>query len=270
MNHYNLDFTGDLRAQRRINDALWRDDDGTASASFSSFDAWIEHCSGHPSTECLGQRRAAGAPITMAHFQNDLAFSDPAVPDLVLQLVVGGGTSLTFDAGFGPVQVRASSSSNHFCTVPAGRPFEVSEAEPSPFELLVLGLPWSAMRARVEETLQREVPDLGGAVHGRLLRDDKVTRLMHELWSEAASDCPGGSVYTEGLASALVGRLLQLGKTPLPDVPRAGRAGGKLSAATMRRVEEFVAERLEGALRLDELADVACVSKFHFSRLFKR
>ncbi|MEM8782413.1 MAG: AraC family transcriptional regulator, partial [Planctomycetota bacterium] len=47
-------------------------------------------------------------------------------------------------------------------------------------------------------------------------------------------------------------------------------AGGKLSAATMRRVEEFVAERLEGALRLDELADVACVSKFHFSRLFKR
>jgi AraC family transcriptional regulator len=45
---------------------------------------------------------------------------------------------------------------------------------------------------------------------------------------------------------------------------------GKLSRARLRRVLDYIEDHLEAPLSLSELAAIACLSAFHFSRCFKR
>ncbi|HUC66050.1 MAG TPA: AraC family transcriptional regulator [Stellaceae bacterium] len=47
-------------------------------------------------------------------------------------------------------------------------------------------------------------------------------------------------------------------------------APGRLSRARLRRVLDYIEDRLEEPLSLSELAAIACLSPFHFSRCFKR
>lgn len=52
-----------------------------------------------------------------------------------------------------------------------------------------------------------------------------------------------------------------------PGTPRAER--GALPAAALTRVKSYIEENLETDVRLDMLADVAELSEFHFSRMFR-
>jgi AraC family transcriptional regulator len=40
-------------------------------------------------------------------------------------------------------------------------------------------------------------------------------------------------------------------------------------ADRVRRVREYITERLDDELRLEDLASVACFSPFHFHRIFR-
>lgn len=99
------------------------------------------------------------------------------------------------------------------------------------------------------------------------LRDNVILNiglaLKHELYSEGL----GGKLYADSLANLLAVHLLRHYCTSGKYVER--HYGG-ISADKLRQVKDFITENYARDLRIEELADVAGMSRFHFSREFKR
>jgi AraC family transcriptional regulator len=87
-----------------------------------------------------------------------------------------------------------------------------------------------------------------------------VTTLNHEIEVGVAD-----KILVESLGTALCIRLARrfLGRLPLP-------VSGGLSPDRLQRVRDYVEEHLDDDLSLTMLADVACLSPYHFSRSFKQ
>ncbi|WP_166178218.1 helix-turn-helix domain-containing protein [Rubrobacter tropicus] len=98
-------------------------------------------------------------------------------------------------------------------------------------------------------------------------QDDAVKHIGLAMLAEMESGGTGGRVYGDSLATALATHLLRNhGASPqaAPD-----RKGG-LPRSALRRVTDFVNENLSMDLGLSEMAGVANLSQYHFSRQFKR
>ena len=98
-------------------------------------------------------------------------------------------------------------------------------------------------------------------------RDDAVKHIGLAMLAEMESGGAGGRVFGDALATALATHLLRNhGASPqaVPD----GRGG--LPRSALRRVTEFVNDNLATDLGLSEMAGVANLSRYHFSRQFKR
>jgi len=124
--------------------------------------------------------------------------------------------------------------------------------------LLIGDAPLRTMLAQLEGQ-----PLAGGAT--LRIRDPLLVPLIRGL-AEAVERGDRGPV-TGPLGDALVARLAD---AMLARVPVAGNDGGGLAAWRLRRVEAFAAENLGRTIRLAELAAVAGLSVFHFSRAFKQ
>ena len=98
-------------------------------------------------------------------------------------------------------------------------------------------------------------------------RDDAVKYIGLAMLAEMESGGVGGRVYGESLATALATHLLRNHGTS-PQVMPDGRGG--LPRSALRRVINFVDDRLSKDLGLSEMAGVANLSQYHFSRQFKR
>jgi AraC-like DNA-binding protein len=86
----------------------------------------------------------------------------------------------------------------------------------------------------------------------------------HEDWQEAALE------IGDRQPIALDARPLQPG-TIAPTTPFIGpSAKGRLDRRRLFRVLDYIDRHLEGDLTLDSMASVACLSRFHFARAFKR
>jgi AraC family transcriptional regulator len=94
-----------------------------------------------------------------------------------------------------------------------------------------------------------------------------VRAVADALMSEAEAGYPGGRLYGDALCTALAVHVARHHSIPrtAPPLHRAG-----LSAGSLRRVVEFVDQRLQEDLTLARLAGVAGLSPFHFARMFKR
>jgi AraC family transcriptional regulator len=95
------------------------------------------------------------------------------------------------------------------------------------------------------------------------LQDPLLSQIVTTLTQEIA----GGSadrILVESLGTALCIRIAQrfVGRLPLP-------TSGGLSAERLQRVRDYVEAHLDGELSLTVLADIACLSPYHFSRSFK-
>jgi AraC-like DNA-binding protein len=86
----------------------------------------------------------------------------------------------------------------------------------------------------------------------------------HEDWQEAALE------IGDKQPVALAARLLQPG-TIAPTTQLIGpSAKGRLDRRRLFRVLDYIDRNLEAHLTLDNLASVACLSRFHFVRAFKQ
>jgi len=87
-----------------------------------------------------------------------------------------------------------------------------------------------------------------------------ITTLVHELECGLAD-----KILAESLGTALCIRLAGhfVGHLPLP-------TSGGLSPERLQRVRDYVEAHLDDDLSLAMLADVACLSPYHFSRSFKQ
>lgn len=96
-------------------------------------------------------------------------------------------------------------------------------------------------------------------------KDAATYELARTLLHEFDSDPLSCRLYAESLANFLAVRLLR--GCMRGDVTSRGTL--PLSATAMRRVEAFVADNLENNLSVSEIAAIARLSPFHFSRCFK-
>jgi AraC family transcriptional regulator len=96
--------------------------------------------------------------------------------------------------------------------------------------------------------------------------DDLVAHLALALAEEVRAGTPGGSLYGEGLGTALVAHLLRFHGV----VTRRVRGVRALSAAELGRVKQYIGDNLETNLSLQELADVVGMNLYRFVRSFKQ
>ncbi|HEV7682444.1 MAG TPA: AraC family transcriptional regulator [Pyrinomonadaceae bacterium] len=97
--------------------------------------------------------------------------------------------------------------------------------------------------------------------------DGVVSSIGWALLGELESEGLSGRLYAESLANVLAVHLLRHYTTGGSEPQRA--IGG-LSGLKLKHVMDFVAENYSNDVRLVELANVAGMSEFHFSREFKR
>ena len=98
-------------------------------------------------------------------------------------------------------------------------------------------------------------------------RDDAVKHIGLAMLAEMKSGGASGRVYGDALATALATHLLR-NHGASPQAVAEGRGG--LSRSALRRVTEFVNDNLSMDIGLSEMAGVANLSRYHFSRQFKR
>lgn len=104
---------------------------------------------------------------------------------------------------------------------------------------------------------------VSGAISPRFhVHDAQIEQLAWSLDAERRDGFPTGPLYWEGLALALIGRLLA--------APPVHAPAGGLSAAQRDRVLALIDAELAGPLSVAELARVSGVSGSHFKVLFKR
>lgn len=78
---------------------------------------------------------------------------------------------------------------------------------------------------------------------------------------------PGGSLLVESIATAMAIQMLRDHGVHSTGSDRA--AADRLDDRRIRRVVEYMRENLEHRILLDDLADLARVSRFHFVRMFR-
>jgi len=98
-------------------------------------------------------------------------------------------------------------------------------------------------------------------------QDEQLRLLITEMTREMGTNWAMGSLYGDSLSTAFVVALIRkCGKTPLP----IGNIKGGLSRPCLRQVLSYMNENFAHNIRLRELAHIAGLSEYHFSRSFRQ
>ncbi|RYG53809.1 AraC family transcriptional regulator, partial [bacterium] len=106
-----------------------------------------------------------------------------------------------------------------------------------------------------------EIPELHGA------SNTQIAHLCHALWLEAEAGYPTGQVYGESISVALTTVLLQ--RFGIKHVAQSTAESGKLTPRCLSRVRDYIEANLERDISLEDLAQIARLSTYHFARCFK-
>jgi len=115
----------------------------------------------------------------------------------------------------------------------------------------------------------------GAAVGARDIRyladldDGLIRQIGLTLLDEIRTPTSAGRVLAESLALSLTARLVQAYAAGAGDRTDPIRIQHGLDDRRLRRVLDYMAEHLEEELGIDDLAAVACLSPFHFIRMFR-
>lgn len=135
-------------------------------------------------------------------------------------------------------------------------------------ELLHLYLPTSGFD-RLSE-IHGSTP-IGPAAIGQLngVHDDLIREITGQIMSEATNPTAAGRVLVDTLALSLTARLVQSYASPLGQMPRLAQSRHGLGDERLRRVLDYMHEHIEENMGIEDLASVACLSPFHFARMFR-
>jgi AraC family transcriptional regulator len=183
---------------------------------------------------------------------------DVEVPELVVTRLV-------------PVPVRqhlnlrtgASSEvmpSGAFIIIPPHRASRIVVEEP--YELEAIAIPWSRLlRIAGDDAGLPNDGDFGPA-HAQSQVNPAASSVLDHIRAEARDGNPHGGLFGDALTLQLAAALNAARR------PRANRPAG-LSPSQRRRATEFLLDRLERDVSLEELAAIVDLSPFHFCRSFK-
>ncbi|MDH4441547.1 MAG: AraC family transcriptional regulator [Rhizobium sp.] len=137
--------------------------------------------------------------------------------------------------------------------------------EPLP-EILHLYLPEHQF-ASIGELTSRPVVS-GDIAYLADVPDEFVRQLCFRVLQEMRYETAAGDLLVEQLSMALALHLLSSYSGNSINAPPT-EVNGALSPARRNRVIDYVEENLEDDLTVPELAEVACLSRYHFARSFK-
>ena len=100
-------------------------------------------------------------------------------------------------------------------------------------------------------------------------RDLLIEQIGREIRNEMLNPTPTGKLLVETLASALGAHIMRHHSNLDAASVALPAARGALDPRRLRRVKEFIEANLGDDLRVEALADEACLSPFHFARAFK-
>ena len=103
-----------------------------------------------------------------------------------------------------------------------------------------------------------------GGIHDELIRHIGLA-----LASEIQEPSAAGQVLADSLAISLVARLVQKYSSDWSSGAPPAPVRGRLDEAKVRRTLDFMAENVDQDISIDDLASVACLSPFHFIRMFQ-
>ena len=158
--------------------------------------------------------------------------------------------------------VYTRGSGGNICVTPAGQP--IAARWDKPLDSLMMSLdPEMVSRTAAENGLSSNIEFV--EIYQR--KDPLVQSLGLSLLEHADAETPGSRLYTDSLIQTLTLHLLTNYTTVKS---RISEAIGGLSGYKLRRVKDFIEDHLEEDLSLNEIAAVAELSPFHFSRAFRR
>jgi AraC family transcriptional regulator len=110
---------------------------------------------------------------------------------------------------------------------------------------------------------------IGALSYQTAFDDPLLAEIGRAVVSELKTETSAGGLLVGALASSLAARLLQkhVASRTRP-FPRRTHQG--LDQRRLSRVLDYIDANLEGDLTLDRMASIACLSRYHFGRTFKR
>ncbi len=185
----------------------------------------------------------------------------PAVASVVFRLNVEGALSHS-RVNFGEGDIDLTGRPGSFYLAPA-RAVAQWESE-GDHRIMLMAIP----EARVQTMLGAEdEPDPLGSLYGRELHSPTVSALMSQIWTHSAQQGRSDRLISDGLVLSLLGTLV--GHAEAGAMDDDGRGDRPLDATRLQRVTDYVEENLAVPLTVDMLADIACLSSFHFARRFR-
>jgi AraC family transcriptional regulator len=187
--------------------------------------------------------------------------------DTELMLLLRGRSRITREA-VGVRQTSEAAPGTLWLTPAGARDSLIETSGPLP-EALHVYLPTTVFRPQTSGAHGYNV-DIETLRYKGGFRDPLLELVLRSLLVEMQAPTRYGALLADGMAWTLAARLIhKYAGHEGQEIPTPSR-GGALDPRRLQRVCEFVAANLERELHLNELAQVACLSQFHFARAFKK
>jgi AraC family transcriptional regulator len=181
----------------------------------------------------------------------------PAVDEVRLGLILSD-YSANWHSSRGPLSIDVSAGSLSICEFNQPRRMEMR----NPANVAIVHLGNEVLEQALHDSRQPRV-ELQER-HG--LQDHNMRHLMEILLHEKRQGFQSGAFFLDGIAAALASHLIHRYSA---DAPVMSNSVGGMAPSTLRRCIALMEARLEGDLRLDELACEAGLSTSHFIRSFR-
>jgi len=184
--------------------------------------------------------------------------SDPPSLDLVIVETLNTGWSQNSDFGAG--RFRETAPVGALYLIPPGVATDIHVDGPHSIRCLAI----SSEFVRRSLPYESHVSIDFGHLHRNHFINPAARHLSSGLWHAAVTQNNHGSLHADSVLSLIVAELALLAGAPRPSLK------GGLAPWQIRRVTEAMAQSDDAALSLAQLAEMAGLSIFHFSRAFRR
>ncbi|MEL7000291.1 MAG: AraC family transcriptional regulator [Pseudomonadota bacterium] len=196
--------------------------------------------------------------------QNGHEKTIPPVPDIVFRLVTDGPLmSSSVDCGSGRTELCGRRGSFYIAPADAAAEWQSEGSH----ELLMLAVTRERVLGLLSFDGTGPTADPLRALYGRDIFNSALPHFMEGIWRESIRGGRGASLMVDGLFMTLLGTLDRLAGE---DTTRKAKStGSSMDPARLARVTDYVDANLERTIVIRELADIAGMSPFHFSRCFR-
>lgn len=222
----------------------------------ANFTEWIAT---GPLSQYVAERKSRNSGLAVFEFSQPAGdMSDPAVDQLLIGRVLSHSLPHRSDLGAGHVTEVLHAGA--LVMTPPGFASRIETYSPHAIRAYSVHPDYIArlIPSHAHRTLDFRELHKGG------FRDDVVRTLLDAVWDEIDSGEDAASLFVDQAMMTAVCRLMQLANRAR-QLPRGGLAPWQL-----RRCIEYMQEHVAEDIRLADLASIAGLSPFHFTRAFRQ